>query len=400
MTDEVELRRREYDARIRAARLRQEAFASDDGGSGLDDLVAAERELADLAGRSAAARTGEAVVLDTRPSGDTLGPASTGIGVVERIRMRHLPTAFCHLLEARLNPLVSVTLRRYRPKETRRLRVSCAVDGYSATAVETVELDTAEARTVDLLPTFHPAALAAVTELTRATLGLQVEDLDGPRTEVHRTTPIWLLARDTAPFQTLDPATGAMTDLTRYLGAFVTPHAPEVVEFTRRVADRHPERRLMGYQGTREAVEAQVRAVYEAVAEDLGLTYVNSAIAFNPEEGAAGQRVRLPRESLRNGVGNCLDGTVLLASLLENLSLRPEIVLVPGHALVGWEDWPDLGTWSHLDTTVAGGFERAVRRAAGIVSRYEAGQAATGDTTLLRRWPIRDLRAAGITPMG
>ncbi|MFH8701619.1 hypothetical protein [Streptomyces chartreusis] len=396
MTDAEELRRQEYDARARVGRLRERAFEADEEPD-LAELVTAEQELAALAARAAAARRADAVALDTKGPDRSLGPQTSGLEVTAKIRMSYLPTAFCHLLDVRTQPLVTVTLRRLG-QQARRLRVTCAVDGYSAAAVETVELSESNERpwSADLLPTFFPAAVAAVTELTRATLSLQVEDLENGQTEVHRTVPLCLLARDTAPNHVIDPADGTPVDLTRYLGAFVTPHARAVVEFTRRAADRHPERMLVGYQGSSAATEPQVRAVYEALT-DLDLAYVNSVTAYHPEEVVAGQRVRLPSETLSQRMMNCLDGTVLFASILENISLRSELVLVPGHAVVGWEAWPDLGEWAHLDTTVMGPdrYDSARQRGDQVVAAYgtpEAGE-------LIRRWPVRELRVMGITPM-
>ena len=45
----------------------------------------------------------------------------------------------------------------------------------------------------------------------------------------------------------------------------------------------------------------------------------------------------LPRESLADKEANCINGTVLFASLLEGISMSPAIVLVPGHAFLAWE---------------------------------------------------------------
>ena len=44
---------------------------------------------------------------------------------------------------------------------------------------------------------------------------------------------------------------------------------------------------------------------------------------------------------------------MLFASLLEAITLRPAIVLVPGHAFVGWQRDPtDAASWEYLETTV------------------------------------------------
>jgi hypothetical protein len=65
------------------------------------------------------------------------------------------------------------------------------------------------------------------------------------------------------------------------------------------------------------------------------------------------QLVRLPAEVIEaGGPANCIDGTVLFASLLENVNLQPLIFLQPGHALVGWRVFKDEPVFEFLDTIV------------------------------------------------
>jgi hypothetical protein len=98
-----------------------------------------------------------------------------------------------------------------------------------------------------------------------------------------------------------------------------------------RPARHHPDGQLYGYQA---AVEPQVRAIFQALKLDASITYVNSIVSFNPEEGSRSQRVRLPRQALDEQQANCLDGALLFASLLEAASLNPALVILPNHALV------------------------------------------------------------------
>jgi hypothetical protein len=141
-------------------------------------------------------------------------------------------------------------------------------------------------------------------------------------------------------------------------------------------------------------VTPQVRAIFEALATS-GVRYVNSVIDFTPETATATQRVRLPRESLANTSANCIDGTVLMASLLEAASLNPAIVLVPGHAFLAWETWRNKGEWRHLETTLiaTGSFEDACTRAEEMAKSWE------GQAWAFKRWSLRELRARGITPL-
>ena len=97
-------------------------------------------------------------------------------------------------------------------------------------------------------------------------------------------------------------------------------------------------------------------------------------IDFGAGPGQVTQRTRLPRESLRHKSANCIDGTVLMASLLEAASLHAAIVLVPGHAFVGWETWPGTDEWDYLETTMIAthDFEAAGQRARTLFERFAA----------------------------
>lgn len=343
-------------------------------------------------------------VVDTTDKSGLLGPTSTGLEVVVDLRMTHVPTSICHLFAAETHPLVTCRLAKALGADEgiRRVRIQSTVEGYSAPAIATAELEKKAPITLDLLPTFFPERLREVTELTRATVTVLVEDLDNGKVEVHRTGAVWLLARNAAPLSVLDPKTGAHQDLTQYFGAFVTPNDPLVLAFLAKVRDHHPGKALAGYQGNRAGVVAQVKAAYEAVASEVDVSYVNSVIAFSPTDTVAVQRVRLPRDVLADGAANCIDGTVLLASLLEAMSLNPAIVTVPGHAFLGYEAWSDSGDWKFVETTMLGThpFDVACARAEAQAASLQAQQTKTSDPSLFRLRPLRDLRnTLGIVPM-
>ena len=105
-----------------------------------------------------------------------------------------------------------------------------------------------------------------------------------------------------------------------------------------------------------EQIQDEVGAIYQAV-KNRNIAYINSILVFLPDEGLSGQRVRLPRESLSSGSANCIDGVLLLASLLEAASLNPALVFLPGHAVVAWEKARDSATWNDIETTLLGAAE-------------------------------------------
>ena len=346
---------------------------------------------------------GGGIVVDTAHDSGLLGATSTKLEVTVKLRMAHIPTSVCHLFDPATHPLLSCSAAKALGADaaTRRLRVTATVEGYSAPAIDTVELETAAPHEFDLLPTFYPERLHDVTELTRATVSVLVDDLDSQLVELHRTSPVWLLARTTALLSVTDPVTGASQDLTPYFGAFVTPNDPKVLAFLQQVKTHHPDKTLAGYQGDPGAVTAQVKAVYDAVRTDVDVTYVNSTLAFSPDDTTAVQRVRLPHEALETGAANCIDGVVLLASLLEAISLRPAIVVVPGHAFLGWETGRDSGEWRYLETTMLGTqpFEAAAARGDEEAAELQKLAVDRNDQTIFRRWPLRQLRKEfGIVP--
>jgi hypothetical protein len=314
--------------------------------------------------------------------------------------MAQVPTGIYHLLDAQKHPLVVCEVKNFDERQ-RRIRVRSFIEGYSAQAVESAELEADETKTFNLLPTLFRDRVAHVTELTAATLHVRIEDIEGTL-EMHRSMPVMLLSRNYVPMLVRHAVTGDWIDLSRYLGAFVTPNAQEVVDFLRTVAGHHPRGRLVGYprKNPEKEAESQVRAVFEAL-RGTETTYVHSITAFNPEVGTHGQRVRLPREALTSRQANCIDGTLLVASLLEAMSMAPAIVVVPYHAFVGWEKAPGSNEWDYLETTLIGStrtFEQACEYARKNAAKHE--ELAARDRLAFRRWSIADLRTKyGITPL-
>ncbi len=404
-----ELREQEYLQRLEVNRLRRELYQQPDPTSSqdlLDTLQDAEKVLSDIEQKRAEVQKNDkkasGLILDTNKETSLLGAESTGLDAKVQLRMAQVPTSICHLLSADQHPLITCSVRNARnDKGIRRVRVTSFIEGYSASAVDTVELKPFTGHTFDQLPIVFPDRIRNVTELTRATLNVIVEDMDG-KVELHKTEPIWLLARTTAPLAIIDPKTGKWQDLTPYFGAFVTPNAPSVMQFLREAARHHPEGLLTGYQGNRDMVEPQVKAIFDALKAEANITYVNSVISFSPEDGSANQRVRLPRESLEDKQANCIDGTVLFASLLEGISMSPAIVMVPGHAFIAWETWKRNNEWRYLETTMihTHSFEDACKSAQSTAEHYKREAESTQNPSHFRLWPLRVLRAVhGITPM-
>jgi hypothetical protein len=66
------------------------------------------------------------------------------------------------------------------------------------------------------------------------------------------------------------------------------------------------------------------------------------------------QYVRFVEQSLTNTQANCVDGSVLFASLLRKVSINPFLVTIPGHMYVGFYLDPDKTQFVGLETTAIG----------------------------------------------
>lgn len=404
LEDIAALRRNELNLRRDAERLRRLVYSGPDPAQFavlLAELGEAESALsAAETARTAAESVRDdrsSAVIDTEVRSKLLGPDTTGLEAKVQLRMAQVPTSIYHLLDEEANPLLTCSVRN-ATDAVKRVRITSFIEGYSAHAVDTVELEGRATFKFKQLPTLYPERVRTLDELARATLNVLVEELGGS-VELQQTKPVWLLARTTAPLAIADPVTGLWQDLTPYLGAFVTPNDRACMLFLGHAVSRHPEKRFVGYQGNASdtsIVLQQVRALFEALKADAGIQYVNSVIGFSPLDGASiNQRIRLPAESLEEKQANCVDGTVLFASLLEAVSLSPALVVVPGHAFVAWESWEGSRKWAYLETTMIGShsFDEACDSAERLANLYGQLSEKSNDVSRLRRWPLRELRA-------
>jgi hypothetical protein len=173
---------------------------------------------------------------------------------------------------------------------------------------------------------------------------------------VQRTTRISLLAFDTMIWEILNPLTRQDFNLHNFAVVWVTPHDKEVEKLISIAKENHPERVLQGYTGTlpvaeiRQSTNLQCKAIFTAL-KAIGISYVDSSLSFGWLRNHASQRIKTPSTSIRTRAANCIDGTVLFASLLECIGIQSIIILVPGHALIGWRPYPGSTELVLLETT-------------------------------------------------
>lgn len=125
----------------------------------------------------------------------------------------------------------------------------------------------------------------------------------------------------------------------RFLASLVTPNAPEVQRVILQAAELHRNHRLVGALPNLsfDAIESQVEACFQAM-QELKLRYVVPAFdvlppvasgleaAAAPDGARTFPRIRLPRDVIRDRLFECVGATLLIASVLEGVSLAPHIV--------------------------------------------------------------------------
>lgn len=190
-------------------------------------------------------------------------------------------------------------------------------------------------------------ALRRQKRATPETLSLTLQLGDGPVETLSQRVRIRSV--NEAPYFIADPK--APTDLTWTFAAYVDEDHPIVARILSDALAQGTVKRFDGYQsGHAEKVLRQVFAVWR-VLQARGIRYSSLTRTGSAETAVYSQHVRFLDESMASGEANCVDGSVLLASVLRKAGLNPTLVLLPGHMLLAFELSPG-GDYAFLETTL------------------------------------------------
>ncbi len=155
---------------------------------------------------------------------------------------------------------------------------------------------------------------------------------------------------------------------------------------------------FLGYQGTESDVKKQVKAIWK-VLKDRGIKYSNIVTTSVESDTVLAQHVRLVGESNRVGQANCVDGSVLFASVFRKLGLKAYLVLIPGHMLVGVSADSDEKNIVYIETTMLAeqSFDDAVKSAEKTIQKcIDEAKTEDDQPTVIH---IDEARDAGILPL-
>ena len=156
----------------------------------------------------------------------------------------------------------------------------------------------------------------------------------------------------------LDDAGGDLEDISVTFAAYVNENHPWIDGLLKEALSAAKDQELIngftGYQsGSQEEVLAQVFAIWNAL-QRRGIKYSDVSTS-PPSKFVYSQTVRFLDDTVKSSQANCVDGSVLMASILRRIGLDAYLVMVPGHCFLAFSDGDkENPTIFGLETTMLG----------------------------------------------
>jgi len=144
-----------------------------------------------------------------------------------------------------------------------------------------------------------------------------------------------------------------IVDTSWVFAAYVNENNPYIDSLLREAINTGEINRFAGYQGDPQEVYQQVYAIWN-VLQRRGVKYSSITTPTAVSNKIFSQYVRFFDDSLNTAQANCIDGTVLFASILRRIGINPKIILVPGHAFLGFDLNSNGNQVGFLETTMIG----------------------------------------------
>ncbi|MBP1664213.1 MAG: hypothetical protein H6Q19_1353 [Bacteroidetes bacterium] len=140
-----------------------------------------------------------------------------------------------------------------------------------------------------------------------------------------------------------------------FFAAYVNEDHPMIDQILREALNTRIVNKFLGYQArnTAAAVDKQVYALWN-VLQKRNFRYSSVSNTSLSSNVVISQRVRTFEDALNSSQINCVDGSVLFASLLRAINIEPILVRIPGHMFVGYYTDSNRGNVNFLETTMIG----------------------------------------------
>ena len=139
-----------------------------------------------------------------------------------------------------------------------------------------------------------------------------------------------------------------------FFAAYVNEENPAIDNILREALNSRIVRKFLGYQRNDSAsVDRQVYALWY-VLQKRKFRYSSISYSSLSSNIVYSQRVRTFDDALQSSQINCVDGSVLFASLLRAINITPVLVQIPGHMFVGYYTDSSRKKLTFLETTMIG----------------------------------------------
>jgi len=162
-----------------------------------------------------------------------------------------------------------------------------------------------------------------------------------------------------------------LTSLSFLFAAYVNENHPQVQEILKEALGCRIVEEFDGYLSEDpEKVYMQVFSIWNAL-QRRGIKYSNVA-ATTPGDTVLSQSVRFLDQSINDHQANCVDGTVLMASVLQKIGIKSYLVIIPGHCFLAFDLTPNSSALPiGLETTMLGKNEITEVKNLGFLPKQE-----------------------------
>jgi hypothetical protein len=307
------------------------------------------------------------------------------------------PLAHLYGKENFLDDFVIVTIQNDNPEPVKVVVESQVID-YTDKASDTVTVDANSSAEVRQDPRLTTSAIDGLNSAHDADLHVMVSYLQSgvSRTILDQTSPTTVTSRRDFPWQIKGFTDQEIYDL---LAVMITPTDPGVEDLIGAARQYDPTKSMTsGYDAAQDGngtVYQRLADVWAAETDQYGLGYISTTVSFE----AATQRIRLPSEVLSQSGGNCIETSLLYASVAEALGMDAAIILIPGHAYVGISIDSADENYYFIESTLIGQatFDQAVQY--GLQEWNDAQPHVAAGESEYGWVDVPTARANGITPI-
>jgi len=157
------------------------------------------------------------------------------------------------------------------------------------------------------------------------------------------------------PFYASTSLSGEPQDLTPLFAGYVNESHTFIPKVLQEALKYKAINAFSGYQVDPAGVRLQVFAIWNVLQRrQLHYSNITTPSAVSPSGQVYSQAVRFIDQSIDSQQANCVDGSVLFASILYKIGIEPILVLMPGHMFVGYYLDADHKKFEFLETTMIG----------------------------------------------